>query len=149
MIKYKVENKQNESGGSNDYNKIGNYNKQANNLIYKGLSFEKEGEYWDAIECYELALEKDLTSSNFVNALINNIRVNLQSDFIYDEMVIDNTEICPLKRNISEILLKDENPEIVLNLYYFSLYNHILIACNLDHILYNYNYFHIMINYYH
>ncbi|RAP54718.1 MAG: hypothetical protein BZ137_00795, partial [Methanosphaera sp. rholeuAM130] len=51
--------------------KLDNFNDKANTLIIEGIKHEKRGNYWDALDSYENAIEEDPSSEDAVNSLIN------------------------------------------------------------------------------
>lgn len=96
--------------------KLGNFNKQSNKLIKEGLRSEKEGQYWDAVEYYEKAIQEDSTAKDFVNSLIKKLKLYLQHDFLFEEIIIEETSMGSLKRKALKTLLIEERPANALKL---------------------------------
>lgn len=91
--------------------KLDNFNDKANKLIIEGVKNEKLGNYWDALDLYENAIEEDPSSEDAVNSMINRLNVHFQDELIYEDEKSENTSNDAVKRKVTEIILIEKRPK--------------------------------------
>ncbi|RAP51714.1 MAG: hypothetical protein BZ137_09715 [Methanosphaera sp. rholeuAM130] len=57
------------------------FNKEVNLLIKKGLEYRKVNKYWDSLECYESAIQKDAKVTQYIDSLIDEINIIIENRF--------------------------------------------------------------------
>lgn len=92
------------------------FNPRSNELIKKGLEYKNSERLWDALDCYQKAIEIDNNCENTVQALINEIKTILQNELMINTPTFGNSKINQLKIKSLKLLLIEENPEEALNI---------------------------------
>lgn len=90
--------------------KFENFNNGANKHILEGIKNEKEANYWDALESYENAMDKDPSSKIVMNSLIRRLDLQIHNELIYEDKTSENIQNSFLKRKIAESMLTEEKP---------------------------------------
>lgn len=62
---------------------IYDYDDEANFLIKEALNYKKQNKLWDALDCFERAIETDPSCRNSVNDLIRKAESLLQKEFLF------------------------------------------------------------------
>ena len=85
------------------------FNKEVNLLIKKGLEYKKENKYWDSLECYESAIQKDENASQYLDSLIHEINIIIENKFLFKRPEYDDTQISRLRIEGLQKLLLEAN----------------------------------------
>lgn len=102
---------------------LNNSNKQTNELIKKGIEYKNSKKLWDALSCYEKAMQHDADSANSVQALINEIKATLQNEMMIKTPKLEDSRIDQMKMKSLKLLLIEENPKQALTVMNLILEN--------------------------
>lgn len=102
--------------------KLPNFSENANELIRAGNEHKESDYLWDALDCYKKAIETDPKCRNFVQGLINEVKIILQKEFLLKTPSLGPSRIDQLKLKCSK-LLKEQNHEQALTLMNLILEN--------------------------
>ena len=101
---------------SDDSTQNTKYTKKANNYIKKGLNQKNDKKLWDALESYENAILEDHTCKNYVKILINEIKIILEHEFLFETPNFKKDDYDSLKIKSLRAVLIEENPKKALTL---------------------------------
>lgn len=65
-----------------DDNDLNIFSREANILVKKGLKYKKENKYQNSLKCYELAIQKDEKCEEYIDSLIHEINVQIESQLL-------------------------------------------------------------------
>lgn len=82
---------------------------KANECIKAGIDFKNEGQIWDALDCFNKALEYDPACENSVLILIDEIKNILYNRFLFNFLEFNDSEIDDLKLKFLKALLIEED----------------------------------------
>ena len=82
---------------------------EANECIKAGIDFKNEGQIWDALDCFNKALECDPACENSVLILIDEIKNILYNRFLFNVLEFNDSEIDDLKLKFLKALLIEED----------------------------------------
>lgn len=68
------------------------FTKDANLLLKKGLNYKKENRYWNSLECYELAIQKDERCSEYLDSLIHEVNIQIENQFLFKRPTYSDTQ---------------------------------------------------------
>ena len=68
------------------------FSKEANLLLKKGLNYKKENRYWNSLECYELAIQKDERCSEYLDSLIHEVNIQIENQFQFKRPTYSDTQ---------------------------------------------------------
>ncbi|MBQ6444521.1 MAG: tetratricopeptide repeat protein [Methanosphaera sp.] len=86
------------------------FSKEANLLLKKGLNYKKENRYWDSLECYELAIQKDERCKEYLDSLIHEVNIQVENQFLFKRPTYSDTQESQLCITGLQKLLLESNP---------------------------------------
>lgn len=98
-------------------------NPTSNDLIKKGLEYKKSNKLWDALDCYQNAMDEDENCKNSVIGLVNEIKSILQNELMIKTPTLSDSRIDQMKLKSLRLLLIEENPEQALTMMNLILEN--------------------------
>lgn len=91
------------------------YAGETNELIRKGIEYKNANKLWDALDCYQKAIDTDRNCLNSVKALMNEIKTILQSELMIKTPELGDSGIDRMKLQSLKLLLVEENPKKALS----------------------------------
>lgn len=88
-----------------------NKNPDIKEMIEKGLEYKNSNKLWDALYCFENAINADKTCINYVKKLINEIKTILNHELMIKTPELGNSKTDQLKIQSLRLLLIEDNPE--------------------------------------
>lgn len=88
-----------------------NKNPDIKEIIEKGLEYKNSNKLWDALYCFENAINADKTCINYVKKLINEIKTILNHELMIKTPELGNSKTDQLKIQSLRLLLIEDNPE--------------------------------------
>lgn len=88
-----------------------NKNPDIQEIIEKGLEYKNSNKLWDALYCFENAINADKTCINYVKKLINEIKTILNHELMIKTPELGNSKTDQLKIQSLRLLLIEDNPE--------------------------------------
>ena len=88
-----------------------NNNPEIKEMIEKGLEYQNSNKLWDALDCYENAINADKTCINYVKKLIREIKTTLNHELMIKTPELGNSKTDQLKIQSLRLLLIEDNPE--------------------------------------
>jgi tetratricopeptide (TPR) repeat protein len=104
--------KRTESSDNNDFNC------EAQELINQGNEYRNSNRLWDALYCYETAIEKDSNCEGRAKQLIGEVKKTLLNEFMYEPVMMrpdfGKSEIDQHKLESLRFLMRDKKPQMAL-----------------------------------
>ena len=95
---------------------LGKYACEATELIKKGIEYKNTNKLWDALDCYQKAIDIDGNCMNSVKALKNEIKTTLQNELMIKTPKLGDTRLDQMKLQSLKLLLVEENPKKALTI---------------------------------
>lgn len=86
------------------------FSNEINLLIKKGLNYKRLNKYWDSLDCYEMAIQKDKTCTEYIDSLIYEINIKIENQFLFNRPHYDDSQISQLRIRGLQKLLLEANP---------------------------------------
>lgn len=90
------------------------YNDEVKNLIEKGDKYKKSERFYDALDCYELAIQENASSKKIVTSYIEEIKLILLKEFLFKQPKFDDSPIEQLKIQSMNNLFLESNQKTAL-----------------------------------
>ncbi|MBQ6219000.1 MAG: tetratricopeptide repeat protein [Methanosphaera sp.] len=99
------------------HNILDEYGEEVRNLIEEGYKYKKSERFWDALDCYELAIQKNPSCRKVVSEYIEEIKIILLKEFLFKQPKIDDAIIELLKvQSINDLFFDDNQTSALVNI---------------------------------
>ena len=96
---------------------LNRYHESVRSLIVEGINYQKAERFWDALDCYELAIKEEPLCKNIVMEYIEEIKIIIQKEFLLKRPSLDDTPINKLKiQSIKELIIENNQTYALINI---------------------------------